>query len=97
MAPELLIALALTAADTAQTEWITRHDQHCTRHEENPLLGQHPSQIKVAGYMGGSMGALYGLNQVLPAKQAQILNYVWIGAEGSVVAHNLRIGIRFSF
>ena len=95
MTPELIIALALTAADASQTEYIARHPtEHC---EYNPLLGRHPTQAKVGAYFAASASALLLANQLLPAKQAQALNWVWVGAEGSVVAHNLRVGIRFNF
>ena len=99
MTPELILALALTAADASQTLWITRHDNPavCTRHELNPILGSHPSQIKVAAWFGANAGALIVANQYLPPAYSKALNYVWIGAEGATVAHNLRVGVRFSF
>ena len=101
MTPELIVALALTAADASQTEYLTRHYQPCAgkegRYEENPLLGRHPSQLKVAAYFGASAGALIAANEYLPPAYSKALNYVWIGAEGAVIAHNLRVGVRFSF
>ena len=102
MTPELIVALALTAVDASQTEWNARHyavTKECStgRWEENPILGKHPSQIKVAAYFGASAGALIAANEYLPPAYSKALNYVWIGAEGSVIAHNLRVGVRFSF
>jgi hypothetical protein len=101
MTPELILALALTAVDASQTEYLTRHYQPCQghegRYEENPLLGRHPSQIKVAAWFGANAGALMVANQYLPPAYSKALNYVWIGAEGATVAHNLRVGVRFSF
>ena len=101
MTPELILALALTAADASQTEYLTRHYQPCAgkegRYEENPILGRHPSQLKVAGWFAANAGALVVANDLLPPTYAKALNYVWIGAEGATVAHNLRVGVRFSF
>jgi len=95
MTPELILALALTAADASQTEWIASHPvHHC---EDNALMGKHPTQAKVAGYFAASTGLLLAANQVLPADKAKTLNYVWIGMEGGNVARNLALGVRFSF
>ncbi len=95
MTPELILALALTAADASQTEWIARHPVgHC---EDNTMMGKHPTQAKVAGYFAASTGLLLVANKFLPADQAKVLNYVWVGMEGGNVARNLALGVRFSF
>jgi hypothetical protein len=94
MSPELLLALALTAADASQTEWIAQHPlHHC---EDNFLMGKHPSQAKVAGYFAASAGALLAGNALLKPADAKVLNYVWVGVEAGAVSRNLAIGVRFS-
>jgi hypothetical protein len=95
MTPELIIALALTAADYSQTSYIAAHPyEHC---EKNPLIHEHPSQARVAGYFALSSAALIALNLALPVGHARTLNLVWAGVEGGNVLRNARIGINFNF
>ena len=94
MTPELILALALTAADASQTEWIAQHPEN--HREHNPLLGRHPSSDWVAGYFIVSSLALIAINQGLSSENARVLNYLWIGAEGTNITRNFCIGVRFS-
>lgn len=75
-------------------------------HETNWYLGEHPSRGKVNKYFAIVIAANWGIAWALPT-DAEILNYhvkprrwfqyVWVGAETAVVAHNLSIGLRFNF
>ena len=98
MTPELILALALTAADASQTAYLSRHNGPNCGHmqEDNPVLGHYPSQAKIGAYFAGSAGLLLAGNALLPPQDAKILNYVWIGVEAGAVAHNLSLGVRFS-
>jgi hypothetical protein len=95
MTPDLILALGMLAADASQTTYIAKHPQEFR--EYNPILGQHPSQAKVAGYFLASGTSLVVLNAVLPAKYAHRLNWATVAVEGSFVAHNAHVGIKFTF
>jgi hypothetical protein len=95
MEPSLLLALGLLTADMSQTLDITRHSAQYR--ELNPILGQHPSQVKVVSYFTVSAASLIGLNYVLPVKYAHALNWTSATVEAGFVAHNAHLGIRFNF
>lgn len=70
--------------------------------EENPLLGQHPSDGKVLGYFAAT-GVLHYLvtrelvRENVPAPIVQTWEALGIGLEVGMVAHNYSLGLRARF
>lgn len=68
--------------------------------ETNPFLGSRPSDAKVLGYFAAT-GALHWLitrelvNENVPLSVINAWEYVSIGIETGVMAHNFSIGLRF--
>lgn len=101
-------------APTPVTEWVyqgaafadmlTTLDiaKHPNLVEENPLMGQHPSDGKVLGYFAAT-GALHYLvtrelvRENVPAPIVQTWEALGIGLEVGMVAHNYSIGLRARF
>jgi hypothetical protein len=101
-------------APTPVTEWVyqgaafadmlTTLDiaKHPNLVEENPLMGQHPSDGKVLGYFAAT-GVLHYLvtrelvRENVPAPIVQTWEALGIGLEVGMVAHNYSIGLRARF
>jgi hypothetical protein len=101
-------------APTPVTEWVyqgasfadmlTTLDiaKHPNLVEENPLMGQHPSDGKVLGYFAAT-GVLHYLvtrelvRESVPAPIVQTWEALGIGLEVGMVAHNYSIGLRARF
>lgn len=83
-------------ADMLTTLDISRHPNLV---EENPLMGQHPSDGKVLGYFAAT-GVLHYLvtrelvRENVPAPIVQTWEALGIGLEVGMVAHNYSIGLR---
>lgn len=91
--------LALHVADWGQTLYISDHPREF--HENNPILGSHPSRGEVNTYFIAT-GLLhpvvsYGLKKYAPPGWSEAWQYVTIGIEVGAVANNLSIGIGFGF
>ena len=86
-------------ADMLTTLDISRHPNLV---EENPLMGQHPSDGKVLGYFAAT-GVLHYLvtrelvRENVPAPIVQTWEALGIGLEVGMVAHNYSIGLRARF
>jgi len=86
-------------ADMLTTLDISRHPNLV---EENPLMGQHPSDGKVLGYFAAT-GVLHYLvtrelvRENVPAPIVQTWEALGIGLEVGLVAHNYSIGLRARF
>lgn len=86
----------LLAADYAQTRSISEscHSGGVFR-ESNPLLGSCPSMGRVNAHFAGSAIALYALSETLEPRYRKAF-LIGVGLlESAVVAHNLKIGIKF--
>ncbi len=101
-------------APTPVTEWVyqgaafadmlTTLDiaKHPNLVEENPLMGEHPSDGKVLGYFAAT-GVLHYLvtrelvRENVPAPIVQTWEALGIGLEVGMVAHNYQIGLRARF
>jgi len=94
--------------DWMQTRQIARHPEEY--HEENPILGKHPSvsevnQYMVASAIGHVIVANYipdvirgiGLPESWASSSRMVFQYVTIGMSGGCVANNFNIGLRVSF
>jgi len=95
MDASMLLALTMLATDYSQTSYIAKHPT--VYHEYNPILGQHPSQGKVAVYFAGCAGSVLVLNKTLPKEYAHAVNFATVGFEAAIIGHNAHIGIKFSF
>jgi hypothetical protein len=101
-------------AKTPVTEWVYQGaafadmlttldiSKHPNLVEENPLMGQHPSDGKVLGYFAAT-GVLHYLvtrelvRENVPAPIVQTWEALGIGLEVGMVAHNYSIGLRARF
>jgi hypothetical protein len=101
-------------APTPVTEWVyqgaafadmlTTLDiaKHPNLVEENPLMGQHPSDGKVLGYFAAT-GLLHWaitrelVRESVPSPVVQTWEALGIGLEVGMVAHNYSIGLRARF
>jgi hypothetical protein len=86
-------------ADMLTTLDIARHPNLV---EENPLMGQHPSDGRVLGYFAAT-GVLHYLvtrelvRENVPAPIVQTWEALGIGLEVGMVAHNYSLGLRARF
>jgi hypothetical protein len=87
--------LTLHALDWLQTRNIARDPTRW--HEQNPILGAHPSVGRVDGYFALAGLAQYAIARYLPAEYREAFQYVGIGFEGGMVSHNFSLGIGVHF
>lgn len=69
--------------------------------EKNGLLGTHPNDARVIGYMAtvATLHALVTYEMVsndVPPSVVRVWNYISIGVETGYAAHNISIGLRFA-
>ena len=86
---------ALIVADWAQTRYIAANPQQF--HELSPLLGSHPSVGAVNRHFVGSLLVNNAIYYVLPENGKRNWSLIVTGVEGTLVAHNASIGIRFNW
>lgn len=79
--------------DYAQTMSIAKHPERW--HEVNPILGQHPSPLKVTAYFATAMALHIGLTEALPERMRPWFQGGTIVLELGCVANNLKLGIGF--
>ena len=89
------ILLGVTFIDYKQTLNIVEHPDKW--HENNPLLGSHPSRDKVNLYFLATAALQFGTAYVLPAKIRDLYQYGYIGYEVGFVDSNFRLGISAGF
>lgn len=66
-------------------------------YEQNPLLGNHPSQGEIDKYFAVSAIGHFGASELLPLRYRKNWQWLTIGVSGAIVYHNYRIGLRFNF
>ena len=89
------VYLTLHTLDWAQTRNIARNPNKWT--ESNVILGKHPSVPQVDRYFIAT-GALHlAVAYYLPAEYRKAFQYITIGMEGGMVAHNFSIGLKAEF
>jgi hypothetical protein len=79
------------ASDWQQTHYIATTPGH---QESNTLLGIHPSADKIDAYFFICGALHYAISRSLPAEYRSAWQYISIGFEGAVVAHNLSFGVK---
>lgn len=81
--------------DWGQTRHIAKNPE--LFHENNPILGKHPSVGKVNTFLALTLAGHVAVARLLPKKARRVWQVVWIGVEASCVAHNASIGIKIDF
>jgi len=71
--------------------WTAGHD------EMNPLLGRHPSKVRMGEYFIGSALLALGIAYLLPEKYRAPFQHLFIGFEGAAVARNFSVGAKLEF
>lgn len=79
------------AVDVAQTHYSLRHGGR----EANPLLGAHPSLVRLDVSAACAAASVIGIAMLLPPRWRQVLLYTGFVVEAQMVKANLRVGIRF--
>ena len=85
-----LIFLYTLSNDWQQTLDITR-DQ--TLHEENHILGEHPSRNSINLYFASCAAGHALITHLLPKQYKKIWQETWIGIQASQIQHNDDIGL----
>lgn len=89
-----LVALSIT--DYSQTSWFLANRPHA--YETNPLLGRHPSRVKVATFGALGLTAHFLVARTLPQPYRRLWQYVGIGVELDAVTSNARtFGFHLAF
>ncbi len=65
--------------------------------EGNPLLGAHPSELRLDGYFLGALLLHTTVARLLPHPWRTVWQIGWVGAEGVVAARNFSVGARIRF
>lgn len=86
---------SLMAIDYMQTMEIARDPDNY--HENNPILGNHPSEAEVTAYFLMSYAVTSGISLALPDNLRPWWQYLIIGIEGGATANNFSIGLGFGF
>lgn len=81
-------------ADWLQTLQIENYPD---RHELNRMLPRRPSRATVNAYFLASIGVHVLIADLLPRKWREAYQYLAIGFEASIIAHNYHVGISVKF
>jgi hypothetical protein len=90
---ELLVYSTLLL-DAAQTLDIKNHPE---LYERNPLLGRHPSDLKIGAYFIGAAFAHNAITKELPTDYRAAWQYGWAAFEIATIIRNRRLNLRFNF
>lgn len=85
----------LLVADWGQTINMSRNPS--IYHENNPILGLHPSEQSVHTYMGTALIGALTISHFLPSKYRALFMGSIIGLEIPYVYNNYRIGLKMQF
>jgi hypothetical protein len=87
-----------TTMDWGQTLDVNRWAAgHACRHEDNPILGMHPSRAAVNTYFVGAILAHALVANQLSGCWRTAWQLTWIGLEVGTVQRNYQLGIRLNF
>jgi hypothetical protein len=90
---EFLVDATLTL-DALQTMDIKNHPE---LHETNPLLGNHPGDVKIFAYFVGAGVGHYAVTKALPTEYRAAWQYGWAALEIATIIRNHRLDLRFNF
>lgn len=96
----IALELAFDAAEFADMSTTLDIKNHPGMYEQNPLLGQHPSDARIIGSCTVAAGihALITREMVIHGWNPKVVatwEVLSIGVEGGMAAHNFHIGLRF--
>lgn len=80
--------------DAAQTLDIKNHPD---LYETNPLLGRHPSDVKIVAYFIGAGFAHNAITKKLPTEYRAAWQYGWAALEIATIIRNRQLNLRFNF
>lgn len=80
--------------DAAQTLDIKNHPE---LYETNPLLGRHPSDVKIVSYFIGAGFAHDAITKALPSQYRAAWQFGWAALEIGTIIRNHRLDLRFNF
>ena len=89
----VLMNLSLVA-DWGQTRSIAYHPEY---HENNPILGRHPSVSRVDTWFIGALAVSNGIMIALPKKYRPYYAGTVTAVETYLVVHNNSIGLKIDF
>jgi hypothetical protein len=89
-----LLVYTTFALDAAQTLDIKNHPDI---YETNPLLGRHPSDLKIGAYFIGAGFAHTAITKALPTEYRAAWQYGWAALEIGTIIRNRRLNLRFNF
>lgn len=87
--------LAGQIEDLAETGYIARHPD--TYHENNPLMGKHPSPEKVNTFMPLAGLAQYEIYNALPDKYKALWAGISLGEQAVALHGNAKSGIPYNY
>lgn len=92
------VVLGVSAVDWSQTLGIEEANERGLHlHEMNPILGRHPSRGQINRYFAASLLAHVVVARLLPQRMREAFQYLSIGFELEVTAHNAKMGCRITF
>ena len=83
--------------DWGQTRDIKKWSAGSNRHEENPIMGMHPSNATINNYFISSLVLHAIIADQLSGKWRTAWQAAWIGLEVGTVQRNYALGIRLNF
>lgn len=86
-----LAANALLTTDWGQTLYVADHPGKF--YETNPIIGRHPSRGRVNRYFAAANILHPLISASLKPEAREYWQYITIGLESGVVAHNINIGV----
>lgn len=87
--------LALHVADWGQTRDAAAQPGRYA--EQNPMLGEHPSQKRIDSYFAATAILHTAVAYALPPDWRRTWQHITIGVEAGVVCRNARIGLQVNF
>lgn len=88
--------IAALYVDYRQTRTIAADTGHDPFHENNPILGSHPSPNKINGYFIAGALAHAAITYTIPKGEYRTgFQLVTLGFELGATVQNFRIGVRF--
>lgn len=89
------VYLTFHTIDWLQTRTIAHNPDKW--HEQNAILGKHPSIDRVDRYFALTGLAHIAVAYYLPSEYRKAFQYITIGIEMGIVAHNLSVGVEVRF
>lgn len=89
-AATMIGAMGMLACDGGTTDQFLA--SHSGWSEGNPILGEHPSDARLWGYLGAIAAGLAIANSKLSPKWAIVANVAVMGVEAEAIGYNMHVG-----